>query len=299
VPKWPPIDEPELLARLALDDRRFRELVGELFAKLPPRECDESALELALGYPWARPAGSYRLSGAEIEPLADLDRAKRGRELDRFSSGAEGRVPVLAIGSNASPRTLERKFAHFSAQADREVLVLSGRLRDFDIGVAPQPALYGSLPATPFPSPGVEVAASVLWVTPNQITQLTWSELSYRLGRLRARFEAGDVEVGFDEVLVYVSRWGAFCVDDSPVAQAAIPARGRTARALTQRQLLDQAAELAIGPGAGAEALVRAIFEEAAAIAPRIAASVHPRSLPFASERWTLFVPEAAENGHL
>jgi hypothetical protein len=297
VSDWPPIAEPELLARLALDDRRFRELVADLFARLPPRAYEASALERALGYPWERPPGSYLLAGGELELLAGLSEAERGRALDRFASDAAGRLPLLAIGSNAAPETLERKFAHFPDERDRAVLALTGRLHDFDVGAAPQPALYGSLPATLFPSPGVEASVAVLWVTANQFTQLTWSELSYRLGRLRARFELDEIEAGFDEVLVFVSRWGAFCVEKTPVALAAIPARGRTASALTQRQLLDAAAALALGPGADAEALVRAIFEEAGEVGPRIAATVHGQALPFASEHWTPFVPDVADRG--
>jgi hypothetical protein len=160
--------------------------------------------------------------------------------------------------------------------------------------VAPQPALYGAMPATLFPSEGTAVCATVLWVTPAQFTQLTWSELSYRLGSLRTRFEVDEDGTRFDEVLAFVSRFGAFCPAGSPVALAAIPAEGRTAEAMTQEQLLDAAAALAIAPEARAETLVRAIFDDMSAIAPRIAATLHRASLPFESERWTPFRPPAS-----
>lgn len=274
-----------------MDDRQFGEHVRGLIAKLPPRTYEPALLERAIGYPWSRPPGSYRLTSEGVELLEDLTAAERKRALDRFLSDPGGRLPVLAIGSNAAPETLERKFAHFPGEEDRVVLALTGRLHDFDVGVSPQPALYGSMPATLFPSPRIEVCATVLWVTPAQFTQLTWSELSYRLGRLRTRFDVDEDGTSFDEVLVFVSRFGAFCVDERPVALAAIPAAGRTAEALTQEQLLDAAAALAIGPGAKAETLVHAIFEDIDGIAPRIAAAVHPASLPFASERWTPFSP--------
>lgn len=184
---------------------------------------------------------------------------------------------------------LERKFAHFTEKANRGVLVLAGRLHDFDVGVAPQPTMYGSMPATLFPSPGTAVSAAILWVTPAQFTQLTWSEITYRLGRLRTRFEGDEGKAGSDEVFAFVSRFGAFCVNGAPVALAAIPAAERTADALTQEQLLDVVAELAIEPGASAETLVRAIFEDAAGINLKIAATVHRESLRFESERWTPF----------
>jgi hypothetical protein len=288
---WPAIEEPELLQRLAMDEPQFDEYMRTLAAAVPARTYKAAALERALAYPWARPPGSYLLSGGEVELLKGMTEAERQDVEDRFVSPAGGRVPLLAIGSNAAPETLEMKFAHFPEEEDGAVLALTGRLHDFDVGVAAQPAVYGSLPATLFPSPGTEVCATVLWVTPNQFTQLTWSELSYRLGRLRTRFEVDEDETAFEEVMVFVSRFGAFCVDERPVALAAIPARGRTAKALTQEQVLDAAAALALGSEARAEMLVRAIFEDLSGVVPKIAATVRKASQPFASERWTPFSP--------
>jgi hypothetical protein len=71
------------------------------------------------------------------------------------------------------------------------------------------------------------------------------------------------------------------------------PGSQRTADALGQEQLLDVAARLAIGPGAGAETLVRAIVEDVGTIFPKIAATVRGQSLPFTSARWTPFNPGA------
>lgn len=292
--EWPPIDEPELLDRLAMDDQQFEEFIRTLAAAFPPRAYEAASLERAVGYPWTRPAGSYLLTSAGVELLEDLTAGERERVLARFLSDAGGRLPVLAIGSNAAPETLKRKFAHFPEEDDRAVLALAGRLHDFDVGVAAQPTLYGSMPATLFPSPRTAVCATVLWVTPAQFTQLAWSELTYRLGKLRTRFDVEEDGTSFDEVLVFVSRFGAFCVDERPVALAAIPASGRTAEALTQEQLLDAAAALAIGPEANAEMLVRAIFEDMGEIVPKIAATVRKASMPFASELWTPFIPAQA-----
>lgn len=277
-----------------MDDRQFEEFIRALVAEFPPRTYQAASLAQAIAYPWMRPGGSYSINGGQVEPLKDLSSAGRERVLAQFASDASGRLPVLAFGSNGAPETLRRKFAHFPDEEDRTVLALTGRLHDFDVGAAAQPTVYGSMPATLFPSPGTAVSATVLWVTTAQFTQLAWSELSYRLGKLRTRFDLDDDGTSFSEVLVFVSRFGAFCVDGRPVALAAIPARGRTAAALTQEQLLDAAATLALGAGADAETLVRAIFEAPSEIGPRIAATVRKASLPFASERWTPFVPAQA-----
>lgn len=279
-----------------MDEAQFDEYLLGLVARLPPRAYEAAALERALGYPWARPEGSYLLAGAGVELLGDLRPGERERAISRFASDAAGRLPLLAIGSNAAPETLERKFAHLGAEDDRTVLATTGRLHEFDVGAAPQPTVYGSMPATLFPSPGTAVCATVLWVTPAQFTQLAWTELSYRLGRLRTRFEVDGDGTSFDEVLVFVSRFGSFCVDGRPVALAAIPARDRTAEALSQEQLLDAAAALAIGPEAKAEALVRAIFEDLGGIAPKVAATVRRAAQPLASERWVPFDPAQAHH---
>jgi hypothetical protein len=287
---WPPpIAEPELIERLALDDAGFRAYIRRFIEQVPRRACDAAAVAWACAYPWARPAGSYVLRDGEVALLAERDEPERERVIERFSAPSAGRVPLLAIGSNAAPDALQRKFAHFADRTDRTVLVVTGRLHEFDVGFAAHPALYGALPATIFPSPGTAVATALLWVTPAQFTQLTWSELSYQLGRLRTRFSVEDADERFEEVLVFVSRWGAFTVEGAPVALASIPAEGRTARALTQEQALDYAAALALGDGARAETLVRAIFENFAALTAKAAPTLHRAGRPFASERWTPF----------
>lgn len=289
--EWPPIAEPELLRRLAADDDEFGEITRAIWAQLPPRAHDADTLARALSYPWVRPADSYLLSDGEVEPLTAMPPARRDEVLARFTPSRAGRLPLLAIGSNAAPTAVERKFGHFEDPEDRTVLVLSGHLHDFDIGVAPHPALYGSLPATPFPSPGTAVRAALLWVTPAQFTQLTWSELSYRLGRLDTRFEV-DEGGAFDSVLLFVSRFGTFCPDGEPVALAALPAHDRTAPERSQEQLLDAAAALTFGATTTAETMVRAVHEEPAAVLPRIAARVHRAALPFESKRWTPYPAE-------
>lgn len=277
---WSPITDPELLARLALGEREFEAYYLEWAARLPPRRFGPEQLVRALGYPWERPAGSFLLDAGGERPLAALAPAERRRALAELTDPA-GRSPLLAIGSNAAPSVLTSKLADLEHEEDRELLGLAGHLHGFDVGPAAQPALYGSLPATLFPSPGTAVAATLLWLTPAQLTRLAWSELNYRLGRLRARFELADGGASPDSVAVFVSRFGRFAPGGESLALAAVPARGRRATALTQADLLDRAAALALGPGSGGEDLVRAILEDLATVAPRIAATIWPAGSPF------------------
>ncbi|HEX6456387.1 MAG TPA: hypothetical protein VF009_07700 [Solirubrobacterales bacterium] len=291
MPEWPPISEPELLARLALPDEEFKEWVAELARSLPAREFEPAMLERALGYPWERPAGSYEWRDGAVRPFAGLEEPEREELIKRYASGGGPRLPLLAIGSNAAPEVLQRKFGHFPPGEERAVLALSGHLHEFDIGAAAQPTIYGSMSATPFESPGTAVAATVLWVTPAQFTQLTWSEMTYHLGRLHTRFEIADAEMGFDDVLVFASRFGTFNVEGEPAALAAVPARDRSARAFTQRELLDHVAALALGPDADAETLLRAICEDLPGLLPKVAATVRRHGVPLRSERWVPFEP--------
>lgn len=270
-----PISEPELLARLAMDEREFEAYFFDLVARWSARPFRPELLERALGYPWERPPGSYRLDSGRVEPLGELGAGER-----------EGRVPLLAIGSNASPAALTTKLAQLERPEDRSLVALAGRLHGFDIGAAAQLALYGALPATPFPSPGTAVAATVLWVTPAQLTQLAWTEVNYRLGWLRARFEVDGGGGSVERALVFVSRFGAFAPGGEPAALAAIPAAGRRAPAFSQEELLDRAAKLALGPGAVAADLVRGILEDPEATARRVAARVWPAGVPFSHPDW-------------
>jgi hypothetical protein len=286
VSEWPPIGERELVQRLSLDDEGFEAFLDGLLGSFPRRDYEAAILARALAYPWARPSGPFHLVDGVVDALEDMGEEDRVSLCDRFTSDP-GRYPVLAIGANGSPEGLERKFAHFPDAEDRTTLVLTGWLHDFDIGAAAQFPINGQMPATIFPSEGTAVRAALLWVTATQFTQLAWSEMGYRLGKLKARFEVDGVEEHLDEVLVFVSRFGTFHLGNGPVALAAILANGRIADALTQEEILDAAAELVLGPGENAEALVRAAFDDLGETARKAKSTVRRQSIPFVSDRWT------------
>ena len=287
-----PIAEPELLERLAMDDREFAEYVRRLAAGCRHATYEPRPWPGRSGTPGSGPAGSYRLTAAGAELLERMSPAERDEAIAEYAAGAEERLPLLAIGSNCAPDVLRRKFAHFPEPTDRSVLALTGRLNEFDVGFAAQPALYGSMPATLFPSPGTAVGATLLWVTPAQFTQLAWSELSYRLGQasdpLRGRRGRRRI------------RRGArlrFALRRLPRRRrarraAAVPAEDRSARALTRRGCSTPPPRWRSARGARAETLVRAVFEDFAGLVPSLVETVRRESLPFASERWTPFADQ-------
>ena len=288
---WPPIAEPLLLERLAMSPDEYLAYFATITKTIPPRAYDVALYERGLAYPWERPESSYLMRGELVEPVAGMDAARRAAVFARFAA-AEGegtRFPLLAYGANGAPETLVMKFGHFAPQ-DREVLVLAGALHDFDVGAAAHPSFYGALPATIFPSPGTAVRCAVLWVSAVQFVQLAWSELSYLLGRLDGvRFDADDAGAGLGSVFAFVSRFGAFSPEGEPVALAAVPARRRTARAMTQGELLGAAARLALGAGASSEDLARELFEDYDAFAWSRGHAVRAATTRFASEHWVTF----------
>lgn len=97
---WPPITEPELLDRLALDQEQFLAFYRGLAAALGRREYQPALLERALAYPWERPARSYLLRDGRVRLLDDLEPAERRSTVEAF---ARDRHPLLAFGSNAAP----------------------------------------------------------------------------------------------------------------------------------------------------------------------------------------------------
>jgi hypothetical protein len=287
---WPVIGEPELLARLAMSDEEFIELAMGWAQAVGPREFSDQIYERALGYPWARPAKSYLLTGEQVEPFDEVPAELREEVLTGLGTEDVERYPLLAFGSNGAPETLMLKFGHL-AEEDRRVLVTSGNLYDFDVGVAAMPTVYGAVPATIFPSPGTAVRASVLWVTTAQLVALTWSEISYRLGRLEpVRFDPDyDESPATDRVFAFASRWGAHCVDGDPVAMQAIPAVDRIAPALTQEQLLDQIARSVFGDTANARDLITRVMEDFSTTATTVGPVLRNTARPFECDRWTPF----------
>lgn len=278
---WPPISPSELRARLALTDEEFTGFLGTLAASIGVREFTDDIYTRALGYPWARPASSYLLTGGTVKPLDDLP-AETVDELMR------ARWPLLAFGSNGAPERLSLKFGHLETE-QQQLLVTAGELHDFDVGASAHPSIYGALPGTIFPSPGTVVRASVLWVTTEQLTALTWTELSYALGRLdRIRFDPDGRDLApIDSVFAFVSRLGAHRVDGEVVALEAVPASGRRVRAYTQERLLDDIAARTLGPKATARELVIRLMEDFAGCAATIGPLLHSTALAFDSPHWT------------
>lgn len=123
-----------------------------------------------------------------------------------------GRHRVLAVGSNAAPAQMLRKFA--SRRVWTVLPMVRVTVHGIAAGVSAHISRAGYVPATPIATPGETHRMSVLWLDDEQLAALDDSEPNYHRVRL-------------DGYNVYVSRWG--CLRD---------AHGRPRRLGDQRELL-------------------------------------------------------------
>lgn len=284
--EWPEITEQQLRERQAMSDSEYLLFLTTLLEAIGTRELEDEHYERAIGYPWERPAGSWLVTDDDVEHLGDIGAERREALLSEYLSESAGRIRLLAYGANGSPERLALKFAHLS-DGNRAALVLAGELEGFDVGAAAQPPIFSSMPATLILSPGTAVRVAVLFLTQVQFTALWWTEMSYRVGALSGITLMTDfLDEPVNRVIAFISRFGAFCVDGAPVAMAALSAQNRRSTALTQTEILDAAARLSIGEGAGAHDLIKASFENPAAFMAARYPSFKAASLAFESEHW-------------
>lgn len=186
---------------------------------------EEAILQRAFRYPYGAPGGSFVLSGGRAAPLGRVP-APTGRE------------PLLAYGANRSPEVLAAKLGPAAEPLLAERVVVPGH----DVVYSAHVSLYGAIPATILPCPGVDAAAFVLHLTAGQRRALDATEPNYEIAEV-----AG--------LPSHVSRHGALELDGSPVALAAIAAAGRTLPELDQRQVLERVAAL-LAPEGSVESFV-------------------------------------------
>lgn len=114
-------------------------------------------------YPWAEPSRAGMLTEAGL--VADV-----------LPVDVEGRVPVIAVGSNASSAVLQRKLGPLLATG---VPVAAVEVEQLAVGHSAHVSLRGYLPAAPFRGVGSR-AALVGWYDADQLAALDASEPNYR-----------------------------------------------------------------------------------------------------------------------
>ncbi|PSM38008.1 hypothetical protein C6Y14_39230 [Streptomyces dioscori] len=116
--------------------------------------------EEPLVYPGAWPTESGLLDGDRLLPLT-------GRTFP-------GRVPVLAIGSNASPAQLRHKLRQYELSSP--IPLVKARVTGLEIGVSAHVSALGYVSASPFRAPGHIRELFLTWLDPAQLAVIDASE---------------------------------------------------------------------------------------------------------------------------
>jgi hypothetical protein len=122
------------------------------------------------------------------------------------------RLPVLAVGSNASPVQLRAKFAR-QGRASQDPLVIPMTLVRVDglvAGISAHVSRPGFVPATPVAAAGVMASLFVVWLTPPQLEVVDATEPSYDRVPLGPEYIVGGAGLGRGErrIQMYASRHG-------------------------------------------------------------------------------------------
>ncbi|MEU9336109.1 hypothetical protein AB0D49_23500 [Streptomyces sp. NPDC048290] len=153
-----------------------------------------------LAYPGVWPAESALLVGDRLLPLTRLVH--------------EDRVPVLAVGSNASPGQLRAKLAESALTTPLPLVKV--RVTGLDIGVSAHISRMGYVSASPFVAPGAVRELFVTWLDAGQLAAVdasegaTLAQGNYRRVWLPARDVRIDLADGrtLPGAYVYVNRRG-------------------------------------------------------------------------------------------
>ncbi|PJK31606.1 hypothetical protein [Minwuia thermotolerans] len=157
----------------------------------------KARIDHALRYPFDPPGRSY------------LFRDGRMEEIERFE--AEGRVPVVASGSNGSPLRLREKYGDAG-----EIPVSFGTIRDLVPVFAARITSYGSVPATLAVLEGERAGVHVTWLTEGQLEIMHETE-SVGRGYAYCRLDGFELDLGPhgrpESAFAYIALHGAFAPD--------------------------------------------------------------------------------------
>lgn len=172
------------------------------------------AVQRALAYPFDPPQTAFVFE----------DGTARAYDPTTDAPLLAGRLPILAVGSNASPQRLAEKFGPQACVPVTEAVV-----GDYVVAHSAKFAGYGAIPATLHPWPGARMRLHATWLTPDQRAIMDDTEtLGVAYDRCaihpvtwRDAAAAAAASAGVVEVETYISRAGAFGVDGRPAVSAA------------------------------------------------------------------------------
>ena len=179
----------------------------------------------ALDYPYSYPAYDFVLDNGSAVPFQERN-------------SLEGRIPVLAIGSNRSPEQLLRKFG------DQNFLpVTCVKLCDYDVVYAAHITSYGSIPAVLARSPGTIVDIAITWLTELQLKRMHETEaigINYDYGVANSLRINADYDYNNQDIGCYLGRRGCLNIMGNVIALKEIKATKRVFGAFSQSEILKE-----------------------------------------------------------
>jgi hypothetical protein len=193
--------------------------------------------------------------------------AGRAEPLDPAAPGLfEGRRPILAVGSNASPKRLLEKFG-----VDAHAPVTFAVVEDHVVAHSAKFTVYGSMPATLHPWPGARAKVHATWLTEAELAVMDATEsLGVEYERVAMSAVLLDCPAYAGPIETYVSLAGALAWDGAPAVSVASRCAGDVPRALDQR---------------GAQALAMRLLGLEGAVEDFVAANLADRALRLARTR--------------
>jgi hypothetical protein len=142
-----------------------------------------------------------------------------------------GRRPILAVGSNASPRRLLEKLG-----PEARAPVTFAVVEDHVVAHSAKFTAYGSMPATLHPWPGARARVHATWLTDAELARMDATEsLGVEYERVEMKAVLLDCPSYAGPIETYLSLAGALAWDDAPVVSAAARCAGEVPRTLDQR----------------------------------------------------------------
>ena len=182
-------------------------------------DCEEACERDPLQYPFGQPEHDCVWSRGDVLDLA----AWRG-------AGLAGRAPVLAIGSNASPQQLGRKFTPEVVDGlgseDGDIPILRASAFGIDVVYGAYISSYGAIPATAVQAgPEARVEVWLTWLTPAQLERMDCTEgRQLYPRRCVRRVERHGEHV--EGAQCYVLRRGAAVLGGHLVGLSSVPSQG-------------------------------------------------------------------------
>jgi hypothetical protein len=210
-----------------------------------------AVLPRAVDYPYFAPLESYVFASDDVAAAFSID----------------NRTPVLALGSNAAPMQLRRKFAEITGH----IPVSRAVLFDHVIVYSAHFTRYGALPATLHRHEGAIAFVAITWLDDRQLARMHETE---SVGVNYDYVEVGDIrlehDVGLGEgtiptglgVGAYVSRHGPLLHADRPIRLAETASSGCPLPALTQPAAL-RFAQRRVAPDLAFDAFLERLVADA------------------------------------